>query len=143
MSGRPCSPKRGPSEWLARSAGTGWPLLGTAGEIIIRVLLGRDRTAFEEVKGFIQHAGVRGGQHVAACRQRQPEVIIRTVRAHAPARGRMPPVLDIALKELTACAQQQLRTQPLRLRMHERHRVLQLIAEAECASRLVVSAARP
>ena len=56
-----------------------------AGQIVIRVLLRVDRAAFEEVDGFIQHPGVPCAQNVAAGRQRQPEVIIRTVRAHAPA----------------------------------------------------------
>lgn len=40
-------------------------------------------------------------------------------------------MLDIALQELPAGAQQQLRAQPLWLRVHQRHRILQLIAKAE------------
>jgi hypothetical protein len=55
----------------------------------------------------------------------------------------MPPVLDVALDELPAGAQQQLLAQQLRLAVHQRHRVLQLIAEAESAAGLVVAAARP
>ena len=69
-----------------------------AGQIVIRVLVRVYRAALEEVDGFIQHAGVPGGQDIAARGQRQPEIIVRTVRTHAPARGRMPPMLDISLR---------------------------------------------
>ena len=55
-----------------------------AGQIVIRVLFRIYRTAFDEVDGFIQHPGVPCAQNVAARRQRQPQVIIRTVRTHAP-----------------------------------------------------------
>ena len=55
----------------------------------------------------------------------------------------MPPVLDIPLRELAACTQQQLGTQQTRLAVHQRHSVLQLVAEAEGAARLVVAAASP
>ncbi len=114
-----------------------------ARKIIVRVVLGIERAAFEEMNRLIQHPGVAGRQYIAARRQWQPKVIIRTMRAHAPARGGMPPMLDISLQELPACAQQQLLAQPLRLGVHERHRILQLIAKAKGAPRLVVPAARP
>ena len=65
------------------------------------------------------------------------------MRAHAASRRRMPPMLHIALAELTRRAQQQMLAHQLRLGMDERHRVLQLIAETEGAARLIESAARP
>src|SRR5574341_496718 len=77
---------------------------GPAGQIVIRVLLRAYRAAFDEVDGFIQHPGVPRVQNVAARRQGQPEVIIRTVCTHTPARGGMPPVLNISLLELTGRA---------------------------------------
>ena len=55
----------------------------------------------------------------------------------------MPPVLHVAFAELAGRAEQQVFAQQARLGMDERHRVLQLIAEAESAARLVVAAARP
>ena len=55
----------------------------------------------------------------------------------------MPPVLDVALHELAAGAAKQLLAQQRGLGVDERHRVLQLVAEAEGAARLVVAAARP
>ncbi len=56
---------------------------------------------------FIQHPGIPRREHVAGHRERQPEVVVRTVRAHAATRGGMPPVLDIAIPELTGRAQEQ------------------------------------
>ena len=55
----------------------------------------------------------------------------------------MPPVLHVAFDELAPGAAQELLAQQLRLGVHERHRVLQLVAEAERSARLVVAAARP
>ena len=79
---------------------------GPAGQIVIRVLLRVYRAAFDEVDGFIQHARVPCVQDVTARRQGQPEVIIRTACTHAPARGGMPPMLDISLLELTGRGEQ-------------------------------------
>ncbi len=55
----------------------------------------------------------------------------------------MPPVLHVALDELAARAAQQVLAQERGLGVHQRHRVLQLVAESEGAARLVVAAARP
>src|SRR3546814_8526921 len=54
----------------------------------------------------------------------------------------MPPVLHVAVDELVLGAQQQVAARQGRLGMQHRHRVLQLVAEAERAARLVVAAAR-
>ena len=56
-----------------------------AWEIVIRVLLRVDRAALDEVDRFIQDAAITCAQHVAACGQGQPEVIIRTACTHASA----------------------------------------------------------
>jgi len=52
-------------------------------------------------------------------------------------------MLDISLPELAGRAADEVLAQQARLGVNQRHRILQLIAEAECAARLVVSAARP
>ena len=129
----------GPHAVLVQAGHVGGP----AGQIVVGVVLRVDRAAFQEGHGFIQHAGVPGARHIAAHRQRQPEVVVRTMRAHAPARGRMPPVLDISLLELTARAQQQVLAHQPGLGVDERHHVLQLVAEAEGTARLIVAAACP
>ena len=65
------------------------------------------------------------------------------MRAHAAARRRMPPVLHVPFAELARGGAQQMLAQQRRLGMHQGHRVLQLVAEAERAARLVKSRARP
>src|ERR1700694_4366618 len=55
----------------------------------------------------------------------------------------MPPMLDIAFAELTRRAAQQVLAREARLGVDERHRVLQLVAEAERGAGLVAPAARP
>ena len=52
-------------------------------------------------------------------------------------------MLYVAFPELTARTAQQVLAQEVRLGVNERHQVLQLIAEAKGAARLVVAAARP
>src|SRR5208283_4220427 len=113
------------------------------GQIVIRVLFRVNLPAIEEVDRFVQYSGIPRAENVPARRQGQPEVIIRTVRAHASARWGMPPMLDIALAKLTGRAEEQVLTKKAWLGMDKRHRVLQLVAETEGASRLVECAPRP
>ena len=80
---------------------------------------------------------------VAACRQRQPKIIVRAMRAHAAARRRMPPVLDVAFDELSTRTKGDLFAQQPRFGVHQRHGVLQLVAESVGSARLVEAAARP
>src|SRR5512143_4091335 len=55
----------------------------------------------------------------------------------------MPPVLNVSLPELTGRASKQMLAQKVRLGVNQRHGVLQLVAESEGASRLVVPAPGP
>src|SRR5205807_284155 len=55
----------------------------------------------------------------------------------------MPPMLDVAFDELTARTERDLRPEKAWIRMHQSHRVLQLIAKAVSAARLVIAAACP
>ena len=88
ISGSPCSPNLQPSAdgadaMLVQS----WPTSSERSrQIVVGVVLGVDRAAFQEVNGLVQHAGVARAQHVTARRQRQPEVVVRAMRAHAAAR---------------------------------------------------------
>src|SRR5689334_992634 len=63
--------------------------------------------------------------------------------AHAPPRRRMPPMLDVTFDELTACTEHDLLADQPRFGVNQSHYVLQLIAKAVGAARLIVSAARP
>src|SRR3954468_8666410 len=55
----------------------------------------------------------------------------------------MPPMLDVAFGELTARTERDLRPEKPWIRMHQSHRVLQLIAKPVGAARLVIAAACP
>ena len=118
-------------------------LLGSTGQIVIRVVVGIDQSAVEKVCGFVQHTGVAGTQHIAAGCQWQPQIIVRAMRTHTATRRRMPPMLHIALTELASRTQQQVLAHELRLGVNECHHVLQLIAETERTARLVIATARP
>src|SRR3990172_5462008 len=118
-------------------------LFRQAGKIVIRVFVCVYRAAFDEGDGFIQYPCVSGVQNVAGGRQWQPEEIVRTVCTYAPARRRMPPMLDITLLELMGSAEEEMLTHEDRVCVDERHHVLQLVAETEGTPRLVVSAAGP
>ena len=109
-------------------------LLRLAGQIVVGVVLATDQTAVQEPGRLVEHPGVARGQDIAAGRQRQPEIVIRAAGADPATRGRMPPVLHVALEELAAGAAQQMLAHQGRLGMDERHRVLQLVAESEGAA---------
>ena len=118
-------------------------LAGAPGQVVVRVGLGAEHAPFDVVNLFVEHAAVAAGQHIAAGRHRQPQIVVGAMRAHAPARGRVPPVLHVALLKLPPRAQQQVLAQQPRLGVDQGHGVLQLIAKTERPARLVEAAARP
>ena len=103
INGRPCSPNRKP--WRSGAHAMlvqGRGLAGPPGQVVVGLVVGVHRPAFEERHRFVEHARVAGREHVTASRERQPQVVVGKVRAHAAAGGRMPPVLDVAFDELPA-----------------------------------------
>ncbi len=121
----------------------GAALARAARQVVVRILFRLEQTPFDKRQVFVEDAQIAGAGHVAPDAQRQPQVVVRALGAHAPVRRRMPPVLHIALHELVGRAQHQLVVQQLRFCMDGGHRILQLVAEAEGAAGLVVAAARP
>ncbi len=79
---------------------------GLAGQVVVGLVVRVERVACQIGNMFLQHAGVAAAQHIAAGGQRQPQVIVGTMGAHAAPGGRVPPVLHIAFAELSAGAQQ-------------------------------------
>ncbi len=68
----------------------------------------------------------------------------RRSSACAPlAGGRMPPVLHVAFEKLARCRAQQMLADQRRLGVDQRHHVLQLVAKAERAARLIERRAAP
>ena len=103
----------------------------------------RERRRLEERDALVEHAGVAGGPDVVRDRVRQPDEVVRAAGARPAAARRVPPVLDVALEELPRRRPQQVLAHERRPRQRERHRVLQLVAEAERAAGLVVAGAGP
>ena len=56
----------------------------SARQVIVRIVLRTDRTALEKVRGFIENRHVAGREDITARRERQPKIIVRAMRAHAP-----------------------------------------------------------
>src|SRR5665213_1428705 len=92
---------------------------------------------------LVEDIGVAGNHDVATCRQRKPQIIIRTVSAYTAPCRRMPPVLNIALRELARSTAQKVLSHQLRRSVDKRHHVLQLIAKAERTARLIERVTRP
>jgi len=124
---------------LVKGAG----LFRPGGQVVVGVLVRLQWPALDEVDALVKHADISSSCDVSVSRQRQPEIIIRAVRPHAPSRWRVPPVQNISLQELVGRTAQEMFPGKLRFCIYQRHRILQLVAEAECSARLVESAARP
>ena len=73
----------------------------------------------------------------------KPEKIVTDPGADAGAGLGMPPMLDIAFDELSRGRAQNLVARDLGRGMHQRHDILQLIAESVSAARLIKSGAAP
>ena len=73
----------------------------------------------------------------------EPGPIVGDARAHALARMRQPPMLHVALDELPRRGAQQVLARHRRPRGDQRHAVLQLVAEAVGAARLIERRAGP
>ena len=68
---------------------------------VVGLAFGQDR-AFEKRNELVQHELVLGGRDILRDGIRQPNPVIGYSRAHALARMRQPPMLDVALGELAA-----------------------------------------
>ena len=118
-------------------------LFGAIRQIIVRFLLRLDGPAFEKGNLFVQHAGVGNARDVAAGGVRQPQIVIGKMRPHAAPRRRMPPMLHIAFAELMRGGAQQMLAGEGRFGMHQRHHILQLVAESKGSAGLIKPRAAP
>src|SRR5258708_37907256 len=75
--------------------------IGRPRQVVVRIVLRIDRPTFEKMRCFVENRQVAGGQDVAACRPRGPQVIVRAMRAHAAAPGRMAAILNGPSYEVT------------------------------------------
>ncbi len=109
-----------------------------------RVMLVRaEHRPVEERDVLIQHRRIARAGNVGRRGEGQPDAIVGDARAHALPGVRQPPMLDIAFGKLPGRRAQQVLARGRRPGEGERHGVLQLIAKAIGAARLVEGRARP
>ena len=120
------------------------PVLGGHARLAVRLLrVRREKRRLQKRHALVQHADVAGRADILRHHVGQPQQIVRAARTQAAAARLVPPVLDVAFDELPAGGPEQMRSGELGPRQQQRHHVLQLIAKAEGAARLVVARARP
>src|SRR5882724_4248559 len=102
-----------------------------------------EHRSLQERNELVEDAVVPGRVHVMRYGVRQPEQVVRATGSGAAAGGLVPPVLHIPFDELPARGPDDVRPQNVRPRQGEGHGVLQLIAEAEGATRLIEAGPRP
>ena len=81
---------------------------------------------------------------IVADDERQPEIVVGEARADAAAGRRMPPMLHVAFLELLRgrCRMHML-ARTCGMAVHQRHHILQLVAESERSARLIERRASP
>ena len=104
----------------------------------IRLVLARlERTSRDERCLLVEHAPVARRPHVIRGDVRQPHEIVREVRAGAAAARGVPPVEHVALDELMRSVEDDLGTREVGPGVDQRGGVLELVAKAERAARLI------
>ena len=119
-------------------------LLVTHAGLVVDLVLVRLKSPHRE-KGhrLVEHRRIAGHLYIVIHHVRQPGQVIGEACPHAAPRRRMPPVLHIPFLKLPSRGAQDVRARHLRLRIHECHHVLQLVAESVRASALIDRRARP
>ncbi len=97
----------------------------------------------EEGHALVEDSRIAGGADIFRDDKGQPQQIVRATRAQSAAARLVPPVLHVAFDELPSGSFEQMRPREFRPREQQCHDVLQLVAEAVRAARLVVTRARP
>jgi hypothetical protein len=106
-------------------------------------LAGLQFRTVKEGDRFVKDAEVAGHLDIMSDRERQPDAIVGDARANALSRRRKPPMLHVAGHELARRRAHQMLPRQRRLRHYQRHHVLDLIAKAVRATRLVEGRSSP
>ena len=102
ISGRPCAPvARLRSRPRAQCSNSGARLVGLAGLEVEIVLALAQRRPIEEGHRLVEDRGIAGGLDIVRGDGGEPRAVVGDARAHALARDREPPMLDVALDELS------------------------------------------
>ena len=107
------------------------------------ILAGFERPRFNEGGRLVEDAPIAGGANVEGGDVRQPQQVVGEARARAAVARRMPPMEHVALDELVRGVEENLRARQLGPRVDESGCILELVAEAEGAARLVEGRAAP
>jgi hypothetical protein len=107
------------------------------------VLVGVERAHRDVRQIDVEQRDIAGGGHVVVDDVGQPHQVVGKARSHAAAALWMPPVLHVAFDELPRRCAQNVLSSDVRIGVHERHHVLQLISEAVSSARLVERRPRP
>src|SRR3990170_588680 len=109
-------------------------LLGRPDGFVLAFL---ERSAFEKPHPFLEDLDVTGDLDVLSHRVRKPQEVIGAPRPHSNAALGVPPVLHVALPELSACRLQQMLPRHIGCSMKQCAGVLELIPKTESSPRLV------
>src|ERR1019366_168907 len=93
----------------------------------------------KERNPLVEDSGISGRFHVLGDRVREPEEVVRAVRADAAPARRGPPVLNVALHQLSRPFPQEMLAGQVGPREQERKDVLELVAEAVRPAQLVAA----
>ena len=107
------------------------------------MLVALEQPAFEERHDLVEEPGVGRRRDVLQRRVDEPEPIVRELGPHALAARFVPPVLDVAFDELSRGGMDDVVAREVRSRQHQREDILQLVAEAERAARLIERRSSP
>ncbi len=121
-----------------RSDASGLPRL-VEGIVLVR----RQRRPFDERHRLIEDRRIAGGGDIGRGNVGEPGGIVRDMSSYSLARRRQPPVLDVALLELARCRLEDVLPGHGRTRQEQGERILELVAEAVGATRLVEAGAGP
>src|SRR5207302_8196821 len=92
---------------------------------------------------LVENRRVPGDRHVVRSREGEPDPVIADARPDSAARGRMPPVLDVAFAKLSRRRPAELLARDVPGRHGQRHDVLELVAKAIRAARLIEAGTAP
>ena len=144
-SGRPCAPAVRPLSIARTQCSNSVPSSRRDARLAVRLVLVRRRAAARRGTARARRARRcrRSSRTYSATTKGSQSRSSEQRDAQAAAARLVPPVLHVAFDELPAGGAQQVRARQVGPREQQRHHVLQLIAEAERAARLVVAGARP
>ncbi len=107
------------------------------------LLVGGQRSSVDERDRYIENRAVAADVDVVRNRMREPDAVVGDPCAYAAAAFRQPPVLHVAFRKLARRRPQQMLARQGRAGDGERHAVLQLVAKAVRAARLIEARTRP